>query len=60
MENVQVISADSHVVEPTDVWETRLDRKFRDGRRESFGGMRGTSGDLGVSRLVRTSHVIAS
>jgi hypothetical protein len=38
MENVQVISADSHVVEPTDVWETRLDRKFRDGRRESSAG----------------------
>jgi len=31
------------------------------GRRESFGaGMRGTLGDLGVSRLIRTSHVIAS
>ena len=30
MENLQVISADSHVVEPADLWETRLDRKFRD------------------------------
>jgi len=30
MDNLQVISADSHVVEPADLWETRLDRKFRD------------------------------
>lgn len=30
MENLQVISADSHVVEPVDLWETRLDRKFRE------------------------------
>jgi uncharacterized protein len=30
MENLRVISADSHVVEPADLWETRLDRKYRD------------------------------
>lgn len=30
MENLRVISADSHVVEPADLWETRLDKKFRD------------------------------
>jgi uncharacterized protein len=27
---LQVISADSHMMEPADLWETRLDRKFRD------------------------------
>ena len=26
----RLISADSHVVEPADLWITRLDRKFRD------------------------------
>ncbi len=30
MENLRIISADSHVVEPADLWEERLDRKFRD------------------------------
>jgi predicted TIM-barrel fold metal-dependent hydrolase len=30
MENLRVISADSHVVEPVDLWETRMDRKYRD------------------------------
>jgi predicted TIM-barrel fold metal-dependent hydrolase len=29
MENLRIISADSHVVEPADLWETRLDRKYR-------------------------------
>jgi predicted TIM-barrel fold metal-dependent hydrolase len=30
MANLRIISADSHVVEPADLWETRLDRKYRD------------------------------
>jgi uncharacterized protein len=30
MENMRIISADSHVVEPADLWETRLDLKYRD------------------------------
>jgi hypothetical protein len=30
MESLQIISADSHLVEPADLWEARLDRKFRD------------------------------
>lgn len=29
MERITVISADSHVVEPADLWESRLDRKHR-------------------------------
>jgi len=28
--NMRVISADSHMMEPADLWETRLDSKFRD------------------------------
>jgi predicted TIM-barrel fold metal-dependent hydrolase len=30
MDNTTIISADSHVVEPADLWEQRLDRKHRD------------------------------
>ena len=30
MTQAKVISADSHVMEPSDFWETRLDRKYRD------------------------------
>ena len=30
MAELQVISADSHMMEPADLWETRLDNKFRD------------------------------
>ncbi len=30
MTQAKVISADSHVMEPADFWETRLDRKYRD------------------------------
>jgi hypothetical protein len=30
MTQTKVISADSHVMEPADFWETRLDRKYRD------------------------------
>jgi hypothetical protein len=30
MAELRLISADSHVMEPADFWETRLDRKFRD------------------------------
>ena len=30
MAQLQVISADSHMMEPADLWETRLDNKFRD------------------------------
>src|SRR4051812_23256392 len=28
--DVPVVDADSHVLEPPDLWETRLDRKYRD------------------------------
>lgn len=28
--NGQVVSADSHVTEPMDLWETRIDKRFRD------------------------------
>ena len=30
MTQAKVISADSHVMEPADFWETRLDQKYRD------------------------------
>src|SRR5579885_2468981 len=30
MQAQRLISADSHVNEPSDLWQTRLDRKFRD------------------------------
>jgi len=30
MENLRYISADSHLMEPLDLWVTRVDRKFRD------------------------------
>ena len=30
MATEKLISADSHVVEPPDLWESRIDRKFRD------------------------------
>src|SRR5207302_2710576 len=30
MADMTVISADSHMMEPADLWETRLDHKFRD------------------------------
>src|ERR1700683_3530348 len=30
MAGIQVISADSHMMEPADLWETRLDHKFSD------------------------------
>ena len=29
MAEMHIMSADSHVMEPADFWETRLDRKFR-------------------------------
>src|SRR2546422_8709392 len=30
MANLRVVSADSHMMEPADLWETRLDKNFRD------------------------------
>src|SRR5687767_1780159 len=30
MPNLRVVSADSHVMEPADLWSARLDKKFRD------------------------------
>ena len=30
MDQLRVISADSHMMEPADLWQERLDRKFRD------------------------------
>ena len=30
MEKLRVISADSHMLEPADLWQQRLDNKFRD------------------------------
>ncbi len=30
MAELHVISADSHMMEPADLWTTRLDKKFRD------------------------------
>src|SRR5437899_2870095 len=30
MANLRVVSADSHMMEPADLWESRLDKKFRD------------------------------
>ena len=30
MAGIRVISADSHMMEPADLWQTRLDSKFRD------------------------------
>jgi len=32
------ISADSHVVEPADLWTTRMDRRFRDREKGDFLG----------------------
>ena len=29
-DNLTYVSADGHVVEPADLWTTRMDRKFRD------------------------------
>ncbi|MGH8066490.1 MAG: hypothetical protein ACRERE_14885 [Candidatus Entotheonellia bacterium] len=29
MSTYTLISSDSHIIEPTDLWETRLDRQFR-------------------------------
>jgi len=29
MSGMHIMSADSHVMEPADFWETRLDRRFR-------------------------------
>jgi hypothetical protein len=62
MENLRVISADSRVVEPTDLLGNPSGQEIpRPAAASLFGaGMRGTLGDLGVSRLIRTSHVIAS
>src|SRR3954464_13748388 len=30
MAKLRVVSADSHMMEPADLWETRLDKKFRE------------------------------
>ncbi len=30
MQNARLVSADSHVVEPADLWETRMDRRYRE------------------------------
>ena len=30
MSSYTLISSDSHIIEPSDLWETRIDRKFRD------------------------------
>ena len=41
MQDNPYVSADGHVVEPADLWTTRMDRKFRDrapARRVTPGG----------------------
>jgi hypothetical protein len=30
MSTYMLISSDSHIIEPADLWEQRIDRKFRD------------------------------
>ena len=35
MAKLRVISADSHMMEPADLWQQRLDNKFRDPGAES-------------------------
>ena len=30
MDNISIVSADSHVVEPADLWVERIDRKYRE------------------------------
>ena len=46
--NLRVISADSHVVEPADLWETRMDRKYRDRAPRIKTERKRAMGDLGA------------
>ena len=52
MAELPVISADSHMMEPADLWETRLDHKFRDHAPKVVQNERG-SGYLFVAPGVR-------
>src|SRR6266849_9332212 len=52
MAALSVISADSHMMEPADLWETRLDHKFRDHAPKVVKNERG-SGYLFVAPGVR-------
>ena len=52
MAELAVISADSHMMEPANLWETRLDQKFRDDAPKVIKNERG-SGYLFVAPGVR-------
>ena len=58
---MRVVSADSHTVEPADLWTSRLDRKFRDSAPHIE--MRGSTalfGSLRVSDLFPVGGISAS
>lgn len=49
----QIFSADSHVLEPADLWQTRMQRKFRDRAPQLVHEANGQSGDFMVCEGLR-------
>ena len=51
----QVLSADSHVLEPPDLWTTRMQRQFRDRAPHLIHEYNGQTGDFLVCEGLRPS-----
>ena len=60
MEDLTIISADSHMVEPPKLWVERLDKKYRDRAPHTVSGYAGNEGEwyvVGSEAYARLHHV---
>ena len=56
MRSAQIFSADSHVVEPADVWTSRMDARFRDRAPHIIKEANGIKGDFFVCEGLQPSR----
>src|SRR5712691_10054942 len=59
MAEYRIISADSHFVEPPNMWAERIDKKFRDRAPRTVKGMQGKEGEFFVCEDISPVPVAA-
>ena len=56
MAEQRIISADSHFVEPPNMWAERIDKKFRDRAPHTVRGVQGKEGEFFVCENISPSR----
>src|SRR5262252_3247296 len=60
MTDYRIISADSHFVEPPNMWAERIDKKFRDRAPHTVKGLNGKEGEFFICENISSLPVAAA